>query len=69
MQYKLLDSKNNLIEEINLAPLDGKVGEEVTKSDGSKVYLISLGEMTFGRGGVIQDIVVGTKAEADAAAK
>ncbi len=69
MQYKLLDSKNNLIEEINLPPLDGKVGEEVTKSDGSKVYLISLGEMTFGRGGVIQDIVVGTKAEADAAGK
>ena len=69
MQYKLLDSKSNVLEEVNLPPLDGKVGEQVKKSDGTVMYLLSLGEMTFGRGGVMQDIVVGTKAEADAMAK
>lgn len=69
MRYKLLDSKNNVVDEVDIAPLDGKVGEQVTKKDGSVVYLLSVGEMTFERNGVTQQVVVGTKEEADAAAK
>ena len=68
MLYKLMDTKGNEIEQTDMSPLDGKVGEQVTKKDGSVVYLLSVGEMTFERSGVLQAITVGTKEEADIAA-
>lgn len=69
MLYKLVDNKGNELEQLDMEPLDGKVGEQVKKKDGSVVYLLGVGDMTFERSGVIQAITVGTKEEADAAAK
>ena len=66
MQYKLVDTSGKVVKQIDLPPLDGKVGEQViTEDDGRTWYLLATGEMTFERSGVVQEITVGTLSQLD----